>query len=87
MDDAKVDMVLGRTNGEFTKPDCDAELHESLAGFWKIAEYIPKKHFDFATGKTSRRANRSRRRTIPPQSLVHESAFSAEGQLQGLPAS
>jgi uncharacterized protein (DUF2235 family) len=75
VDDAKVDMVLGRTSADFVKPDCNAEIHESLAGFWKVAEFIPKKHFDFATGKTSRRANRSRRRTIPPGSLVHESAF------------
>jgi len=76
VDDAKVDMVLGRTNTDFAKPNCDAELHESLAGFWKIAEFIPKKHFEFATGKTSWRANRFRRRAIPPQSFVHESAFS-----------
>ncbi len=75
VDDAKVDIVLGRTSAKFAKPDCDAELHESLKGFWRIAEFIPKKHYDFATKKTSRRANRFRRRTIPPGSLVHESAF------------
>jgi len=75
VDNAKVDIVLGRTGSDFAKPDCNAELHESLKGFWKIAEYIPKKHFDYATGKTAWRANRSRRRTIPPESLVHESAF------------
>ncbi len=75
VDDAKVDIVLGRTSSDYAKPDYDAELHESLAGFWRVAEFIPKKHYDFATGKTHWRANRFRRRTIPPQSLVHESAF------------
>ena len=32
VDDAKVDIVLGRTGSDFAKPDCDAELHESLEG-------------------------------------------------------
>lgn len=75
VDDAKVAQVLGRSGGDYVPPDPNGKLHESLTGFWNVAEFIPKKHFDFATGKTSRRANRYRRRTIPPKSLVHESAF------------
>ena len=87
VDDARVDIVLGRTSSDYVKPNCDADIHESLKGFWRIAEFIPKKHYDFATGKTSWRANRFRRRTIPPQSLVHESAFNRKDNYKAcLPA-
>jgi uncharacterized protein (DUF2235 family) len=50
-------------------------IHESLKGFWHLAEYVPKRHFDWQTRTVSRRMNRHRRRTIPPGSLVHAAAF------------
>ena len=79
VDDAKVAMVLGRNNDVFARPDCNAKIHESLKSFWHIAEFIPKRHFDFDTKKTSWRMNRYRRRIIPPGSDVHESAFRRQG--------
>jgi hypothetical protein len=42
---------------------------------WHVAEMVPKRHFDWATGEWGRQANFGQRRTIPPGSLVHESAW------------
>jgi uncharacterized protein (DUF2235 family) len=49
--------------------------HCDVGGAWHLAEYVPKKHYDWETRKESRRMNRYRRRTIPPKSLVHFSAY------------
>jgi len=68
--------VLGQTpDSTYAKPDPDACQHESLKGAWRIAEWIRKPHYDFKTGKTKKRANHGRPRPIPPNSLIHESAY------------
>ncbi|MFL6390416.1 MAG: DUF2235 domain-containing protein [Terriglobales bacterium] len=71
--------VLGQTpNSTYAKPDADACVHESLKGWWKLAEWMRKPHYDFATGKTKMRRNRGRARTIPPGSLIHESTYTRQ---------
>lgn len=65
--------ILGEAGGAFVRPNGRAEPHESLKGFWHVAEFVPKKHFDWQTRTEGRRMNRHRRRTIPPESLVHVS--------------
>src|SRR5712691_11862993 len=50
-------------------------MRVSMTGWWKVAEWIRKPHFDSQTGKTEMLRNRGKRRTIPPRSLVHESVF------------
>ena len=71
--------VLGITTGSgYVPPNPDGDLHVSLKKAWKIAEWIPKPHYDFQTGKTSWQMNRSKPRRIPPKSLVHESVFLRE---------
>jgi uncharacterized protein (DUF2235 family) len=71
--------VLGQSpDSNYAKADPDACIHQSLKGWWKLAEWIRKPHFDFQTKKTKMRRNRGRRRTIPPKSLVHESVFRRE---------
>jgi uncharacterized protein (DUF2235 family) len=68
--------VLGQGGGSrYVAPDPLAQAHESLTGAWHLAEYVPKKHFDWATRTETRRMNRHRRRTIPAGALVHVSAF------------
>ena len=75
LDETKRDAMLGRgPAARYTAPNPKADAHESLNGFWHIAEFIPKKHFDRNTGREARRMNLYRRRTIPPGSLVHVSA-------------
>ena len=73
---AKEQEVLGSTaSGKHAPPDPNATIHESLRGFWHLAEFIWKKHYDWRTGREGRRMNLYRRRTIPPGSLVHDSVF------------
>jgi uncharacterized protein (DUF2235 family) len=67
--------VLGQDgHGRYVAPDPRAAAHESLTGAWHLAEYVPKRHFDWTTRTMGRRMNLHRRRTLPPGSLVHISA-------------
>jgi uncharacterized protein (DUF2235 family) len=68
--------MLGQSPGNhFVTPNANGDMHESLKGFWNIAEFIPKRHFDWKKKKEGRRMNLFRRRTIPPGSLIHHSAY------------
>jgi uncharacterized protein (DUF2235 family) len=68
--------ILGQVPGtRYVAPDPQAPAHESLTGAWRLAEYVPKKHFDWHTRTIRRGMNRSRPRMIPPGSLVHAAAF------------
>jgi uncharacterized protein (DUF2235 family) len=74
VDPIKEAQVLGRSeSGDFVATSAAAKMHESLAGLWNIAEFIPKKHWRASTGTWEHRMNLYRRRTIPPGSLVHDS--------------
>jgi uncharacterized protein (DUF2235 family) len=79
VDNARVDLVLGRVRSSYVAPDPNGPLHESLTKAWWAVEYIPKRHFDSATSTWERRMNRGRRRTMPPNSLVHKSVFQRGG--------
>jgi uncharacterized protein (DUF2235 family) len=75
-DPAKVALVLGQVAGSnFVAPNPHAEMHESLKGFWNLAEFVPKRHYDWAKQKEERRMNLYRRRTMPADALVHVSAW------------
>jgi uncharacterized protein (DUF2235 family) len=68
--------VLGRGgNPQYVAASQDACLHESLTPAWWIAEFIPKKHWNWQKGAWEHRMNLFRRRTIPPGSWIHESAY------------
>jgi uncharacterized protein (DUF2235 family) len=68
--------VLGFTGtGKYVPAKPDAERHESLKGAWNIAEFIPKRHWNWKASKWEHRMNLYRRRTIPPNSLVHDAAY------------
>ncbi len=76
-DQAKVDRILGNIpRSPYVKPSVRQALHESLTGWWCLAEFWPKKRYDWKTKTTSLRMNLFRRREIPqdPKPLVHESA-------------
>ncbi len=82
---AKVDEVLGKNGGRYVPPDENADAHESLKGWWNIAEVVWRKHYDWKTQKTGRKMNFWGRRTLPPQSLVHESAFNRKNYRKHFP--
>jgi uncharacterized protein (DUF2235 family) len=76
VNDTRRREILGQVAGtRYVAPDSHAPAHESLTGAWHLAEYVPKKHFDWHTRTIRRRMNQYRRRTIPPGSLVHAAAF------------
>jgi uncharacterized protein (DUF2235 family) len=80
VNEARRSEILGKGSGAtYMPPDPNAKLHESLTGPWNLAEFIPKKHYDWKSKKERRRMNLYRRRTIPPGSLVHESAYLRTG--------
>jgi uncharacterized protein (DUF2235 family) len=72
----KEQEVLGRGgSAQYVAASPDAPIHKSLTGAWKIAEFIPKRHWNWKENKWEHRMNLFRWRTIPPGSWVHESAY------------
>jgi uncharacterized protein (DUF2235 family) len=68
--------VLGLTgSGEYVPAAANAPRHESLKRAWDIAEFIPKRHWNWKKRKWGHRMNLFRRRTIPPGSLIHDAAY------------
>lgn len=83
---SRVDVVLGRSGQGYIPPDPRGMIHRSLTGFWNLVEFVPKRHFNWKKGKEERRANLYRRRTIPPKSLIHRSAYERDQKyVDGLP--
>lgn len=80
VDPLKRALVLGNRDGLYVRPDPNACLHESLAGAWKLAEYVPKRHYNGQTRRDERRMNLSRRRTISKGSLIHWSVYERLGR-------
>ena len=76
MDRAKAAEVLGLDgSGSYAAAAPNAVLHESLKGWWRLAEFIFKRHWNWTTGRWEYRMNLGRRRTMPAGALVHESAY------------
>ena len=50
-------------------------MHESLTGWWNLAEFVPKRHYDWASGQQTKRMNFYRPRTIPDGAMIHASAY------------
>jgi uncharacterized protein (DUF2235 family) len=75
VDAVQMELVLGKHGQGFVPPDPRADMHQSLSRAWQLAEFVPKQHYNWNAQQWERRANRGRRRTIPPNSLIHESAY------------
>jgi uncharacterized protein (DUF2235 family) len=56
-------------------PDPHGPIHKSLSGPWNVAEFLPRRQFDFATKRERWRTNRYRRRTVPQHALIHWSVY------------
>ena len=74
----RMDFVLGKS-GTYAVPDANAKMHKSLKGLWWLAEILWKRHYNWVKQKWERRPNLGRSRTIPPNSLIHESAYERSG--------
>jgi len=74
--EGKEKEILGvGTSGQYVPPNSQADPHESLKGWWNLAEFIPKRHYNWTKKCEERRMNLYRRRTIPKNALVHDSAY------------
>jgi uncharacterized protein (DUF2235 family) len=87
VDPVRKDELLGKTkDSKYARPDPNGLAHESLKGAWNLAELVFKRHFDLTTEEWGYRMNLWRRRTIPPNSFVHESAYQrSDGYSSRLP--
>src|SRR5262244_529738 len=56
-DPTRVDRILGRSGCGYATPKADAKMHESLTVWWRAAEFVPKRHYNWDTKKEERRAN------------------------------
>ncbi len=74
-------------NPQYVVASPNARIHESLTPAWWVTEFVPKRHWNWKKGNWEHRMNLFRRRTIPPRSWVHESAyFRGEEYAKRLPA-
>lgn len=80
VDPDRVALALGRTDPSQSRPDPDAQAHESLKGLWWLAEFMPKKAYP-----SGWRPNLGHRRPMGPTPLVHWSAFARAGYPGELP--
>lgn len=79
LDMQKAFYALGRaSNSPFVAPNPEQPIHDFLTGVWRLAEFVPKPHYDFKTKTEGRRVNLFRRRTMPRHAVVHETAYRRE---------
>ena len=76
---ARLSQVLGLADPSYAKADSGAVLHNSMSFIWSIAEFIPKKHWNFKAGRWEWRMNLFRRRTLPEAPVVHRVAWAIPG--------
>jgi len=83
----KQSRILGRSGSdEFAQPDEKGIRHESLRWWWHLAEFVPKRSFDWKDRKWRWRCNLYRPRMLPPKALVHESVYRRGGYESRIPS-
>jgi hypothetical protein len=71
--------VLGLTSKNYLRANPNGKLHNSMTSFWPFFEFVPKRVYDPQSQIWPWRINLFRRRQVPPDGLVHESAFLRTG--------
>jgi uncharacterized protein (DUF2235 family) len=77
--------MLGQGETAYVKPDPDGPLHDSLTGFWRFLEFVPKNRFDPQSKTWHYRVNLFARRQIADGAAVHEAVFARRGYRQHCP--
>ncbi len=72
-DDERSSMLPAATNDQYAAADPGAPIHESLTGPWWIAEYTPKRYYDYREGRHELKIPRGEIRRIPEGARVHRS--------------
>lgn len=85
VDPERLAEVLGLRGGGFV-PARPVQPHESVTGFWNIAEFVPKARYNRERQRTEQRMNLYRRRTMPEDAVVHDAAWEIpDGYARRLP--
>jgi uncharacterized protein (DUF2235 family) len=77
IDATKLSRALGGEGEGFVSPDPNGMIHKSLTWQWRIAEYMPKPHWDGTIAEW--RANLGRARTWPSCPIIHDAAWLRDG--------
>lgn len=74
---AREDAVMGISNPKMSRPDCRAELHKSLKGWWWVLEIFPRRYYDVSQERPTIRwkVPIGRCRTLPLNAKIHPSAY------------
>jgi len=73
VDETAEARVLGKGRSKkYVAASPKACRHESLTGWWNLAEFVPKRVWDKDRGVWERRMNLYRRRTMPDGAFVHD---------------
>lgn len=84
VDRGRAAEVLGLADAAaYVRATPTAPQHESLNGLWHLAEFVPKRHWNWKARQWEYRMNLHRRRTMPPDALVHEAAYQRGADYQG----
>jgi len=80
VDAGRLDEILGKRKSQlpgitFAPAAPDAKLHDSMAWYWRPAEFALKPHWDAQTRTSSWRANLFRRRDMGKNPLVYHVAW------------
>ncbi|HMI20859.1 MAG TPA: DUF2235 domain-containing protein [Sphingomonas sp.] len=80
VDPGRLDEILGKAPSQlpgiaFAEAEPTAKLHDSMAWYWRPAEFVPKPHWDAKTRTRSLRANLFARRDMGVSPLVHPVAW------------
>lgn len=73
--------VLGDSK-YYAAPNSKAKLHRSLSGWWYICEIIPRVKKDYFSDEKKYFIPWARRRTIPENALIHQTAITRMEQLK-----
>lgn len=79
VDPSRLDEVLGRSPGSYAPASPTAKIHFGMGPVWALAEFVPKKHWNFEKQDWEWRANLFRRRSLPAAPIVHDVAWEIPG--------
>lgn len=86
VEDDRVSEVLGTAQGSSYCPaDPQAKLHNSLSGFWRLAEFWPKKRWNSSLKRHDFAPNLFARRQMGPAPIVHDVAWKIDSYSVRLP--
>lgn len=74
-DPSRVELVLGRKDGEYVAADPTAPMHKSMSPYWWPAEFVLKKHWNQITRRSEWKPNLFRRRHFSITPCIDDSAW------------